>query len=434
MPPLKKKPKPKKPKPAKGKTPGRKKPDPEKPQKRPGEKDRFRRRPKKKRGPVKVEGWLANRPAIRDAIVWEKSVSGGTGVPAPYPLWSQAMKQRLQDEYLAAWSGEPTGLADPPENLLHPADNEYPSTAIEEARAWPLYVTHVAQSLAAETGDWVAGSLMELGDDQLAVLLDSREMFDWAPEHGGYLFSGSEWGIPAPPDVAFAFMAQHGLTGATRLKTIANVVGWCRENLIHFDGAFETANVEDQWHYRGVPPVTRILAGTTVTGHPEWGLDHRTAGCHGTLTFLRAMLRTVNIPVAGEGSCGHALVSFPTEARYLSHGDDPYDALTKSTPPFAAIQVLADGAMHQAWFGAGVADQKKCDNVGRRPRELALVHLPDYLLQKYCDDVAAGRSHVGGQVYAIFAKDHSLSYLESTVDLWGKLAAKVAALGGCGSI
>lgn len=72
--------------------------------------------------------------------------------------------------------------------------------------------------------------------------------------------------------------------------------------------------------------------------------------------------------------------------------------------------------------------------MGRRPRELALIHLPDYLLKKYCDDVAGGKSHAGGDVYAIFAKDHTLSYLENTVNLWGKLTAKVQAMGGCGSI
>ena len=413
----------------------RKKPDPEKPRKKRGKKDRFRRPYGMKPWPVKLEGWLANRPAIRGALVWEKSVSGEAGVPMPYAAWSPAMKQQLQDAYLAAWNGQPTGLVDPPANLVNPGDDEFPWTAIEEPRAWALYVTHVAHGLAAETGHWVAGSLMELTADQLPILFDSRAMFSWAPQFTGYLFGQIEQrGIPAPPDAAYAFLAQSGLLGSTRLKTIINIIGWCRANLIHFDGQFQAANVFDQWQYRGVPPVTRILAGTPVISHPEWGIDHRTAGCHGTLSFLRAMLRTANIPVARESECGHALVSFPSEAKYLSHGDDPYGGLTKATPPFGAALILTEKSMYESWFGPGVPEQKRCDNVGRRPRDLALVYLPDYLLWKYCQDVAAGTSHADGQVYAMFAKDHTLSYLENTVDLWGKIAAKVAAMGGCGAI
>ena len=51
----------------------------------------------------------------------------------------------------------------------------------------------------------------------------------------------------------------------------------------------------------------RIINGTL---HPKYASDpprHWTAGCHGTVGFLRAVLRTVNIPVAriyraGQGS------------------------------------------------------------------------------------------------------------------------------------
>ena len=433
MPPSRKR---KKPKPAhKRKRPRRKKPDPDKPRKKRGKKDRVRRPSGKKPWPVKLEGWLANRPAIRGAIVWEKSVGGGAGVPMPYAAWSVAMKQQLQDAYLAAWNGQPTGLVDPPANLVNPGDHEWPSTAIDESRAWALYVTHVAHGLAAETGHWIAGSLMELAAGQLPVLFDSRAMFSWTPQPAGYLFAQTEQtAIPAPPDVAYAFLAQNGLLGSTRLKTIINLIGWCRDNLIHFDGTFEAANVFDQWQYRGVPPVSRVLAGTPVISHPEWGVRHRTAGCYGTLSFLRAMLRTVNVPVARETVCGHSLVSFPSEQKYLSHGDDPYSALTKATPPFGAALILSEKSMYESWFGPGVAEEKRCDNVARRTRELALVYLPDYLLWKYCQDVDAGKSHADGEVYGIFAKDHTLSYLENTVDLWGKLAAKVSAMGGCGAL
>lgn len=436
MPPKKKKkPKPKPKLVKKGKRRPAKKPNPEKPRKIHGKKDRLRKKPKKKSGPVKLDGWLGNRPAIRDAIVWETSVKNGAGVPAPYASWTADMKQQLENAYIGAWNGAPTGLVDPPANLLNPGDDEYPTTALAEKQAWSLYVAHVAQSLAVETGKRVAGSLAQLDAEQLGALFDSRAMFNWTREHDGYDFGGGEKRVmPAPPDIAYGFLVGHGLTGPTRLETIANLLGWCRDNLSHFLGAFKAQNVQDHWQYRGVPPVTRILAGTFLTGHPEWGVRHWTAGCRGTLSFLRAMLRTVNIPVLPVYVCGHALVYFPTEKRWLSHGDDPYNALSKATPAFAASNLLTVESSYQSWFGAGVSDQEKCENVGRRTRELALTYLPDYLLQKYCEDVAQNKTHAAGQVYSIFAKDYALGYLENTVKLWTKLDAKIQSMGGCGSI
>ena len=85
-----------------------------------------------------------------------------------------------------------------------------------------------------------------------------------------------------------------------------------------------------------MPAASRIIAGTPFAGEenmPLGGILHRTAGCHGTAGFLRAVLRTVNIPVQERYANGHGIVAFTSESRYLSHADDPYSRLTRSIRP-----------------------------------------------------------------------------------------------------
>lgn len=48
---------------------------------------------------------------------------------------------------------------------------------------------------------------------------------------------------------------------------------------------------------RGEAPMLRTIEGTIDQANPEYGVRHWTAGCHGSAGFLRAILRTVNIPV-----------------------------------------------------------------------------------------------------------------------------------------
>jgi len=94
--------------------------------------------------------------------------------------------------------------------------------------------------------------------------------------------------------------------------------------------------MEAQWQYRGTPPVSRIIDGSTSDFHPEWGLVHITAGCFGTLGFYRSIFRSVNIPIktliTESNGINHAQICFLSENKYLWHGDDPYDALSKATP------------------------------------------------------------------------------------------------------
>jgi hypothetical protein len=74
---------------------------------------------------------------------------------------------------------------------------------------------------------------------------------------------------------------------------------------------------------------TRRLADEAHGAAADARTMHRTAGCWGTVGFMRSVLRAANIPVVREACGGHACVGFPTEGLHMSHGDDPYNMLVK---------------------------------------------------------------------------------------------------------
>jgi hypothetical protein len=283
-------------------------------------------------------------------------------------------------------------------------------------------------------GVQVSWSLAGFTATQLAHLLDSRTMFHWQGSPAGYRIDGMDGNvIPAPPAYTYAFLGKGNLIGISRRETIANVIGWCRSNLSHFLGGLDTANMEDQWQYRGLPPMTRVIEGTVQTSHPTSGSAHRTAGCWGTTGFLRAAGRAVNIPVKLVTNAGHAQPWFMADDCYLSHGDDPYNALTKAVPPFAPDEILTSKAKFDAWFGPSVPAAEKSDNVGRRTRELAVKYLPNYLLHAYCDDKALGKTHANGKVFDTLNRGYTVAQLEAE-QLWTRMDTKIAGFGGCGGV
>jgi hypothetical protein len=377
-----------------------------------------------------LEDWLSSHPQVRNALIWEDA--GGTH---PYASWSAAKKNDLADAFEAAWFAAPDELADPLPNHATLGDSDSVVQVLSETNAWMLYLAYVAHSLAIEISTGVVWSVTGYSGDNLALLFDSRKLFVWDNARSGYRIDF--WlgvVLPAPPRYTHDFLICENLIAHNRFHTIGRLLDWCRHNLVHFSGGWETDNMEKQWQYRGFPPVSRILEGTPNSDHPEWGTAHRTGGCHGTLGFLRAVLRCVNIPVNPNHVCGHALPHFPTENRYMSHGDDPYNRFSKGTPaPFPGTSLMISGATYNEWFGAGVASDKKCDNVGRNVRELALIHLPPYLLEKYCNDLAAGKSHADSSVAETFEREYSVAELEA-MDLWDRIQAKIDGYGGCENI
>ena len=380
--------------------------------------------------------WLAAHQNIRDAITWE--YPGGA---AGFSSWNAQDKQFLQESFLAAWDTTFILLEDPPRNTATLADTAGPTTVLTPADARALFMSHVAYGLAAEIAGWTSWSVLGYGNEELAILFDSREMFRWDGGRNGYVIregnSTVAGVVPASPWTTLLFLYQNNIyTCQNRAEVIEKALEWCRSNLVHFSGPFQARNMQDQWQYRGLPPVIRIIQGTPFPSStdPDFKVVlHRTAGCWGTTGFLRAILRVLNIPVKHEDRQGHAMPNFLSEGLYLSHGDDPYNRLTTATPPFPARELLVDEGTFNLWFGPGVPANSQVASVGRRTRDLAVRYLPDELLRNRCADVAAVSAKVDSKVLESLEPNYDVPLLDA-FRLWERLDAKIQELGGCGVV
>jgi hypothetical protein len=382
-----------------------------------------------------LESWLTDHPDVANAICWEKPIPPGTFQRIyAYTQWSQDQKQQLHNFYAEILSRSGPVLQDPPPNGYQAAGDELvQDTLISRDYAWPLYLAHVAQTLTVEIARWVPWSITTYTDEQLRILLDSRSFFTWrSGDHYAISFVRHGCVVPAPPAFMFSFLARTiGLAATPRLM-VARLLEWCRERLQHMSNGFTAENLLAFWQYAGWPPVSRIVNGTVNSAeHPELG--HYTAGCWGTSGFLRAVLRTVNIPVVSAmiENFSDAITGFPTLSLYLSHGDDPYNMWNLSHPRWSSDEFFIDEATYLAWFGPEVSLADKEGNVSRRPVDLALYHLPYYLLAIHCADLFNLRGPAESLVYNDYFKFfYTLEQLEA-MNLWERLDAKLTSLGGC---
>lgn len=310
--------------------------------------------------------WVTSHPKLREALIWE----GSRGAENFFE-WPEDRKAALDKYFQLAWSGKPYGLPDPPANSLKLLDEHTVEQTLSPEDALDLYLATLAQSLALEAGGHLPWRLEDTSPEDIAMVLSGKEMFTLTPQ-GTYRVDGGKSGfiLPPPPDAGYAFMQDK--VGRSRFETIAALLEWIAGNVIHVWGELKAKNIEAQFGYRGYPPATRTIKGTYH--HPEgssYSFSHRTAGCIGTAGFLRAILRCVNIPVRVIGVCDlHTSVFFPTEKRYLSHGDDPYSRTDGWGTPCAAAKLLIDEATFRSWFGKGVS-REECDkNIGRGAREI----------------------------------------------------------------
>ena len=212
-------------------------------------------------------------------------------------------------------------------------------------------------------------------------------MFQWNSNPRGYKVI--YYGMPASPDFSFQFLSDNNMIAQDRLRTIGNLVNWCRYNMKHFIGRFTAENAENHWQYRGTTPVSRVISGTMF--HSSfWNAElfsHHTGGCWGTTAFLREVLRVVNIPVkradAVPAHGGHSLPYFMSEGKYLSHGDDPYDWGIRNFP-IPIEELFIDQATYDEWFGPNApppyVSGLRSVSVGRRASELTIkyMHPPFY--------------------------------------------------------
>ena len=171
---------------------------------------------------------------------------------------------------------------------------------------------------------------------------------------------------------------------------------------------------------------------------PLTGVHHWTAGCHGTNWFFIHLLRAVNIPAEYIRWSGHATPHFPSEAMYLSHGDDPYNGLGLYSPPFPepfpTSEILIPESKYTQWFNASNSSAENLNNVGRQMTELGVKYLPQVLLGIRCQDIANGVSNADSQVYrpgtAGIGRHWTVAELEA-MNFWERMDAKIAQYGGC---
>jgi hypothetical protein len=206
------------------------------------------------------------------------------------------------------------------------------------------------------------------------------------------------------------------------------------------NGRLDIENGERVWGYRGLAPVSRVLAGPGPSG------AHVTAGCWGTTGLLIAVLRAANIPVRlvnvqGQArtpgsACSHAQPYFVSERRYLSHGDDPYNRSVVSVEgALPASRLFIDQATWTAWYGESVDPATRCSNIGRQVREIALETPTPYVVDLYCDDERKGLAHAAGQVARFFQSgEPGTAFSMARLDrahLWERLADEAHRTGAC---
>jgi hypothetical protein len=143
----------------------------------------------------------------------------------------------------------------------------------------------------------------------------------------------------------------------------------------------------------------------------------------------------VNIPVKMMMPGTHAIPWFMTESRYLSHGDDPYSTGLAATPPIPTSAILIDQATFDRWFGPAVDQTAQENNVARQIRELAVIHLPNFLLNAHCEDIRARNTRAESKVFDSLQGGLNIPYFTvaelEAMNLWTRLDAKIAAFGGC---
>lgn len=373
--------------------------------------------------------WLNAHPAVAASIIWEDANGAH-----PWSNWTAQQQASLVSACNLAQLGSGIVVNDVPPNL----DSKGRDTVLSAADAWAYFLASVAQSLAFEMQNgafyW---SIQSYTPDELAILFDSRQMFNYIPPYsfvpqGGYRIDYHLFGaiVPESPETTHYFIINSVRMANTRMGMITQALAWCRDNLNHgygdVCGENSYTDCVNDWQYYGFAPMARVISGTVEAQYPQWGTNCYTAGCWGTVGFLRAALRVVNIPVAmAQGTAvdgtGHAQAYFMTEGEYLDHGDDPYDGLNYATPPIPQNLLLINAATYNARFGQG-PDTPTC-YVNHIVCENAIVYCPNELISAYLSDVPNNRTHANGLVFQAFVDEHDCWTVQEleTAGLWTNL-------------
>lgn len=353
--------------------------------------------------PSSLASWLDNNANIKNAIQLEESnlpapsyLGGGALNEISWDNWSSSDKQALSDAFDRAWAwmyetDKPFSnlgadefsmpLSCPNcEALLISNPNDIAKTIIGEASSKTAYIASVAHSLAGEIGGSIPWSILNEPSSNLHHYFNSRSMMHrnnsttefvfGAPLGAGSLNAREKYlgnSTPATPRYAHSFLVNNGILGSTQSETIAALLQWVRENMVHYYLTSTYTNTNDHWGYPGRPSVFSVIEGTIRAS--ESTPNHWTAGCHGTAGFIKSVFKSVNIPVEILYVCGHAQLYFPSIGMYIDHGDNPYNSNVKNSS-FSITNLYVDQATHEQWFSATPdflpSSDPLCANIGRK--------------------------------------------------------------------
>lgn len=345
--------------------------------------------------PESLAVWLDAHPDIKAAIRFEELGSdyilpGGTLVETAYADWSSTDKQALEDAFDREWTWlyetddrannlgtdeftMPLACVNCAANFIS-VPNDIALTVISETTTKTVYFAQVAHALAVEIGSSVEWSILTEDSATLHNYLNSRAIMyrygaNFVAGQPNFEVNAREKYLgeasPATPRFVFAWLESNDIIKDTRGATINAFLEWARSNLFHYYGGTTYSNTNDHWLFPGKPSIDSVLLGTTST---SYGFGHWTAGCHGTAGLVKSVMRAVNIPVQAIYTCGHAQIYFPSEGRYLDHGDNPYNSNVTSSPR-PVSDLLLDEATYTGLFTATPdfldPSDPACANIGQ---------------------------------------------------------------------
>ncbi|MBF0275760.1 MAG: hypothetical protein HQK84_11070 [Nitrospinae bacterium] len=349
--------------------------------------------------PPSLEYWFEDHPKITKNIKWQYSFEDNLyEIPETakrsWTDWSDTEKNDLQQAFNHLWKWHKSAgtippskvdLPYPPTNLQSTKNNNgAPWTAVENSYAWNLFIQNIALQLVLEIGNLLPWSIRKYNDEQLQVLFDSAAIMSRRAD-GSYIIGSASpcfkqyinrksnlgASLIAPPTFAYEFLVNSGLIGATKLATIGNLLQWISNNLLPSIGGSTYLNMEKHWQYRGLPPISRMIEGSTNPSVVSETTQHWTPDSHGTTGFIRNVLRVVNIPVHISTICDLSQACFLTENLYLDNGDNLYNTDFISTE-FPASDLLIDHNTYVSWFGTETINREEgCENLGRQVKELS---------------------------------------------------------------
>lgn len=386
--------------------------------------------------------WLNEHPEVSGAMFYQDANYAGS-----WPGWPEPAKDQLRQYFdlMVAWykAGMPASY---PNTFAVPIPEQIPPEPLygfwmSDATGNRVYLSQLANSLAAELTAAFSWTIVAYTPAQLTLLLSMNDSLYYgsnAPTPG-YFFQGST-SSPATPGYTLTFFKDHNLIGVDATATVAELFGWERKLRHDFVVSGDpTVNVFPYFWGPDTPPIpdSKIITGTTYTGPINAGFEHYTAGCGGTMEFMKSVLRSVNIPVERHWvSCLHATPVFPTIGLAMTHGDDPYDSLGWVTPftGFSApapIEYFVSINQLNQLFPAGQSSNTCEQTVGIQVANIAIKYGSDYLMNLYCQDLLSAATHANGQVYGYMKWYYPLQTLEN-MGLWTTLDNKVSATNYCG--